>query len=101
MWVTRTRYEQLVFAEAEARGLKAELQRTLKALERAEERADAAVDAALVSRSVAPITPVREEKPQPPMFDDQPEELRELMKQLKVDPVGILLTEGRGDHDAG
>jgi hypothetical protein len=101
MWITRSRYEQLVLAEAESRALRAELQRTLKALDRAEERADAAVDAALVSRAVAPITPQKPQLPELPMFDDQPEELRELMKQIKRDPLGTLLTEGKGDHDAG
>lgn len=104
MWLTRTRYEALVDAEARTKALQMEvdyLQQRNGALEgqivTERRRAENAVDALLLSNSAPPITPQQPLPPDPVMFDDDPAELEKLMKEYKMDPAGTLMREGVGD----
>lgn len=98
MWMTRARYEELVQAEAQSRALMVQLRQMTELAERERDRADRATDVALLVRSAPPISPQKPVEPELPMFDDQPEELRQMMKELKRDPVGVLLRDGAGDR---
>lgn|SRR5512146_1327020 len=100
MWITRTRYEELVQAEARALALTGELERLTGQVERERERADRATDAALLVHHAPPIAPTKPAEPERAMFEDDPEELRKMMKEYKRDPVGVLLREGQGDAGA-
>lgn len=88
---------ELATAAARAHALSEEVGRLRDDLLKAQDRADRAVDAALVQHGSGPITPQKEEKPAPPMFDDDPDELAAMMKRYKDDPVQTLLELGRGD----
>ena len=97
MWISRERYEQLIQAAAETAALKRENGALLEQIERERHRAENAVDALLVAKSALPITPpAKESKPEVGMFDDDPEELERILKEMRADAAGTLIREGVG-----
>jgi hypothetical protein len=98
--LSSARYEQLVQAEAQALAYQWQIKRLsddngalLAQIDGERRRAENAVDALLLSKSAPPITP----QPGRPLsedlnpFDDQPDELAELYKQIKSNPISALL----------
>ena len=98
MWISRARYEQLVASAAEVEILRAQYGALLGQVEHERHRAENAVDALLLARNAPAITPqVAQGVPDIGMFDDDPEELKRIMREMQTDPNGTLIREGVGD----
>lgn len=99
MWLSRSRYEELVRAEARTLAAEDQLAALRRRVLEAEDRAERAVDAMLAVRQLPPLSEAPPPTPEIPMFEDDPEVLAE-WKKAPPSPLEALFTEGRGDHDA-
>ena len=98
--LSNARYEQLVQAEAQSIAYQWQIKRLaedngalLAQIDGDRRRAENAVDALLLTKSAPPIS-VQPERPSSADLDpfgDQPDELAELMKAFKANPIAALL----------
>lgn len=96
MWISRARYEELVYAEAASKAWERRFNEMYQLWENAHDRADRAVDAMLAVRQLPPLSEAPPPAPEIPMFEDDPEVLAE-WKKAPPSPLEALFTEGRGD----
>ena len=99
MWITRSRYEQLVQAEARTKAADRELVTLRYQLAEMQGRLDRAVDNLLTVRELPGLTPPEPPTPAPLMFEDDPEVLAE-WKKGAPSPLEALF-ESAGDKADG
>ena len=106
MWISRTKVIEMIEKAAQCTALQAQVddltarnRALLSQIEVERSRAQNAVDALLLKNSALPITPTPPSGPEPAMYDDDPDELKELYRRMRTDPVGVLMDGGRGDGE--
>ena len=72
MWITRSRYESLVQAEARTLAAESQVTRLLRDVDAARDQAERALEAMLAVRQLPSLQPQQPTAPEPAMFDDDP-----------------------------